>query len=233
MWLKTHHIPRYLVPTFFFPANDREVATLTFKSKKLIYLISALIKTIRYILESALLFLLFTFSQRSRKIPPQHGHPKKVTYSWATAALGPHQPLLDVGQEMTMGRADLCTDHNHSNGVHQNLLVLNFSPVCSNVSSAAIPVRNLLCLYLPWSRWWSIDYWQKKLSKSGYADKHGCMCGHVYLWKMHIHMHNILMHIQNGFMYIAPALTNISITYPMCLFLINCWYLSWNALIMF
>ena len=116
---------------------------------------------------------------------------------------------------MTMRQAYLCTNSNHSNGVHQNLLVLNFSIVSSNVSSSTVPVRNLLCLYLPSRKQQSIEYWRKKLSKLGYADKSGGMCGHVYLCKMHIHMHDMLMHIYNVFTYIAPvyAWANISIIY--------------------
>lgn len=69
---------------------------LTFKSKKLIYLISAPIKTLRRILGSALFFFYSRFPRGVGKPPPQRGHPKKVTFSWATAVLGPHQPLLDV-----------------------------------------------------------------------------------------------------------------------------------------
>lgn len=133
-----------------------------------------------------------------------------------------------------MRQAYLCTNSNHSNGVHQNLLVLNFSIVCSCVSSSMIPVRNLLCLYLPSRKQQSIDYWRKNLSKSGYTDKCGSMCRHVCLCKRHIHMRDVLMYIYNVFTYIALmhawksisiiCLPNVSFFHQLLVALLECFY---------
>lgn len=60
-----------------------------------------------------------------------------------------------------MRRAYLCPSSNHSNGVHQNLPVLNFPRVCSNASSSVLPVRDLLCLCLPSSKGHPYDCWRK------------------------------------------------------------------------